>query len=126
MIANDATRYERTLGRVRRIMQVLGAGGTVLVTIRYGWQTGLGFLVAAIASYWSLGRWHHVVQSLGPEKIRVRIPVARFLLQFGLIAAVGYVIVKYLEVNRLAAVSGLLVGAAAVILEIFYELFYGE
>ena len=122
---NDADRYKRPLARIRRIIVVLGIGGTVYVSIAYGWQTGLGFLVASIASYWSVWRWHRVVESLGPDSVRERIPVSRFILQFRLLAIVGYVIVKYLQVNRLVAVSGLLVGAAAVILEILYELAYG-
>jgi hypothetical protein len=123
---NDAARWDRSLLRVRWITQVLGIAGTIFVSIYYGWQTGLGFLVAALASYWSLWRWHRVVDSLGPDSVRVKIPVRRFILQFGLLAATGYVIVKYLEVNRLAAVSGLLVAAAAVLLEILYELIYGS
>ena len=123
---NDVDRYERPLVRIRWIIVVLGIGGTVFVSISYGWQTGLGFLVASIASYWSVWRWHRVVQSLGPDSVREKIPVNRFILQFVLLAVVGYVIVKYLQVNRLAAVSGLLVGAAAVILEIFYEIAYGS
>ena len=122
---NDVDLYERPLARIRRIVVILAIGGTVFVSIAYGWQTGVGFLVASIASYWSVWRWHRVVESLGPDTVRKRIPVSRFILQFLLLAAVGYVIVKYLEVNRLAAVSGLLVGAAAVILEIFYELVHG-
>lgn len=122
---NDADRYERPLARIRWIIVVLGIGGTVFASISYGWQTGLGFLVASMASYWSVWRWHRVVESLGPDNVRKRIPVARFILQFGLLALIGYVIVKYLQVNRLVAVSGLLVGAAAVILEILYELAYG-
>jgi len=122
---NDVDLYERPLARIRRIVVILAIGGTVFVSIAYGWQTGVGFLVASIASYWSVWRWHRVVESLGPDTVRKRIPVSRFILQFLLLAAVGYVIVKYLEVNRLAAVSGLLVGAAAVILEIFYELAHG-
>jgi hypothetical protein len=122
---NDVDRYERPLARIRRIVVVLAIGGTIFVSIAYGWQTGVGFLAASIASYWSVWRWHRVVESLGPDTVRKRIPVSRFILQFLLLAVVGYVIVKYLEVNRLAAVSGLLVGAAAVILEIFYELAYG-
>jgi len=122
---NDADGYERPLARIRWIIVVLGIGGTVFVSIFYGWQTGLGFLIASIASYWSVWRWHRVVDSLGPDSVRQRIPVARFILQFGLLAIIAYVIVKYLQVNRLVAVSGLLVGAAAVILEILYELAYG-
>lgn len=123
---SDADRWERSIVRVRWITQALGIAGTVFVSIYYGWRTGLGFLVAALASYWSLWRWHRVVDSLGPDSVRVKIPVRRFILQFGLLAVTGYVIVRYLEVNRLAAVSGLLVAAAAVILEILYELIYGN
>lgn len=122
---NDVDGYDRKLARIRRILVVLGIAGTVFVSISYGWQTGLGFLVGAIASYLSLWRWHRVVESLGSDSVRTRMPVISFILQFGLLAIAGYVILTHLEVNRLAAGLGLLVGAAAVILEILYELFYG-
>ena len=121
----EQERYDRQLKRIRGLIVVLGIGGTAFVSVLYGWQTGVGFLVGALASYLSVLRWHRVVESLGQENVRKPMPVAGFIVQLGLLTILGYVIVKYLEVNRLAAGLGLLVGAAAVILEILYQLFYG-
>lgn len=124
--ANDARFYADPVRRIRRIIVVFGVAGTVLVSIAYGVRTGAGFLLGAIASYLGFWRQQRVVESLGPAKVARKPAVWRFVWQFAILAAAGYVIVKYLEVNRLAAVSGLLVAAAAVILEIFYELIYGS
>ncbi len=123
--ASDTASYDRPIARIRRLIVILGAAGTVAVTIVYGWQTGLGFLVTAAASYMGFWRQRRVVDSLAPEQSRKRFPTARFILHFAIVVLAGFAIVKYLEVNRLAAVSGLLVAAAAVILEILYELIYG-
>ena len=123
--ASDTASYDRPVARIRRFIIVLGAAGTIAVTIIYGWQTGLGFLVAATASYMGFWRQRRVVDSLAPDRSRKRFPIARFILHFAIVGLAGFAIVKYLEVNRLAAVSGLLVAAAAVVLEILYELIYG-
>lgn len=122
---SEQDRYDRQIKRIRALIVGLGIGGTAFVAIRYGWQTGVGFLVGAIASYLSVVRWRRIVESIGQEGARPKMPVFGFIVQFGLITAVGYVIFKYLELNRLAAGLGLLVGAAAVTIEILYQLLYG-
>jgi hypothetical protein len=125
MTASDEAQYEGPVRRIRRTVAILGTAGTIVVSIVFGLRTGAGFLVCAAASFFTVWRQQRIVESLGPSNSRRRLPVLRFMLQFGLLAAAGYVIVKYLEVNRLAAVSGLLVAGIAVILEIIYELIYG-
>ena len=125
MTRGDDAQYDRPVRRIRRTVVILGSAGTVVVSIVYGWRTGAGFLVCAAASFLTVWRQQRVVESLGPSTSRKRLPVLRFMLQFAVLAAAGYVIVKYLELNRLAAVSGLLVAGIAVILEIIYELIYG-
>ena len=122
---SEAEQYDGPVRRIRRIIVVLGVAGAIAVTLVYGWQSGLGFLLCAAVSYSSFWRQQRVVESLGPETQARRPPLRRFLLQIAFFGAAAYVIVKYLEVNRLAAVSGLLVAAAAVLLEIIYELIYG-
>lgn len=122
---SEAEQYDGPVRRIRRIILVLGMSGAIVVAVVCGWQSGLGFLLCAAVSYSSFWRQQRVVESLGPESEARRPPVRRFLLQIAFFGAAAYVIVKYLEVNRLAAVSGLLVAAAAVLLEIIYELIYG-
>ena len=67
-----------------------------------------------------------MVGGLGPggKAPRKRVYVF-FLLRFGLLAAGGYVIVKVFGLNGIAALAGLFVPVAAVILEIVYELVHG-
>jgi hypothetical protein len=125
MTAVDEAHYEGPVRRIRRMVVVLGAAGTIVVSIVFGLRTGAGFLVCAAASFLTVWRQQRIVESLGPTKSRKRLLALRFMLQIAVLAASGYVIVKYLEVNRLAAVSGLLIAGIAVILEIIYELIHG-
>ncbi len=121
----DDAQYNRPVRRIRRTVVILGSAGTLVVSIVYGWRTGAGFLACAAVSFLTVWRQQRVVESLGFSTSRKRLPMLRLMLQFAVLAAAGYVIVKYLELNRLAAVSGLLVAGIAVILEIIYELIYG-
>ena len=90
----------------------MAISGTVLVSVTYGLQTGVGFLLAYSRSAWI---WEHAQD---PQ-------ILRFMLQYGALAMAAYGIIKYLNGNPLVAASGLLVAPAAVILEITYEIVYG-
>ena len=109
---------------MRRTIVALGAAGAIAAFIVYGPRTGLGFLIGAAASFLSFWRYQRMAETLGSETIR-RPRVKRFMIQFALLAGAGYVIVKYLEVNRMALAIGLLVAGVAVTIEILYEMIYG-
>ncbi len=123
---DDAAQYGRPVARIRRIIVALGILGAVFVSITYGVRNGAGFLLGAAASLFSFWRQQRMVEALGPATVAKRPPVRRFMVQFGLLALAGYVIVKYLEVNPLAVVSGLLLAGLAVTGEIIYELIFGS
>src|SRR6266853_4774903 len=120
----DEARYDRSVRRMRRTIAVLGAAGAIAATILGGPRAGLGFLLGATASFLSFWRYQRVAESLGSANT-ARPRVKRFMIQFALLAGGGYVIVKYLEVNRMALAIGLLVAGVAVTIEILYEIIYG-
>lgn len=109
--------------RIRTFLIAIALAGSGVFAVARGWRSGLGFLLGAGVSYASFERWHAMVHSLGAASGRGAAwrSTARLLL----LALAVYVIVKYLEVNRMAALAGLGAAAAAVILEILYELIYG-
>ncbi len=121
MTAEADAGYERMLGRVAKILIALGVVGTVGFTVARGWRYGAGFLLGAAISWGSLWRWQKVVNALGVNQKRRS--SWRLVLRLLVLGAAAYVIVRYLEVNVLAALVGLLASAAAVVIEILYELF---
>ena len=120
----DEGHFQRPARRMKRSIVVLGLAGSIASLILAGPRGGLGFLIGATVSFLSFLRYQRLVESFGAEKAP-RPRMRRFVIQFALLAAAGYVIVKYLEVNRMALAIGLLVAGVAVTLEILYEMIYG-
>ena len=121
--------YDRALTRIVRYMAVLTALGTVAVWFHGGWRWSAGFLAGALVSYLSFRGFERVANSLGPatEAKPPRARVAIFLgVRYLLLAAAGYAIVRFSTLSLTAALLGLFVSAAAVILEILYELIYAR
>jgi hypothetical protein len=117
---SDAAVYEAANRRIAWIIVALGVSGSLALTILYGWREGAGFLLGATVSYLSFWRWRKVVDALGTPFGRPR-AASVWILRFLAMALLVYGIIKFLEVNLAAAVTGLLVSAAAVLIEIFYE-----
>ena len=122
MLQIDQAFYERVVRRIRWMIVILGATGTIALAIWQGPRTGGGFLIGTVASYFSFWRWQHVVESIGPGKAR-RSPWL-LPLRMAVIIAAGYVIIKVTGANPAAAVVGLLLPGAAVTCEIIYELIH--
>ena len=121
--------YDRALARIVRCMLALTVIGTVIVWFHGGWRWSAGFVAGALVSYLSFRGFERVANLLGPatevKPPRVRVAIlmgARYLL----LAAGGYAIVRFSTLSLTAALLGLFVSAAAVILEILYELIYAR
>jgi hypothetical protein len=117
----------RALARIHLLMAVLGGTGVMAALIYGGWRWAAGFLLGAGAS-WLNFRWlKQLVNSLGraaagkPPKTRVAVFLG---LRYLLLAAGGYVILNFTTLSLAAGLIGLFVPAAAVILEILYEIVY--
>jgi hypothetical protein len=123
----DHVFLDRALSRIHVLMAVLSAGGMIASGLHGGWRWSAGFLLGAAAS-WVNFRWlKQMVNALG-EAARKKPPktrVAVFLgLRYLLLAAGGYVILNYSALSLVAALIGVFVPVAAVILEVLFELIY--
>jgi len=126
-VKTDEVHFDRALGRIRRAMLWLSLAGSAAAWLLYSWQHGAGFLAGALASLANFRWLHQLAASLGEGGQRLRRRVMWFLvLRYLLLGAAGYVIVKIFGLNLVAALAGLFVAVAAVILEIVYELIYAR
>ena len=120
----------RSVGRMYVSMAVMSVAGVLALLVWQGWRWGLGFALGAVAS-WLNFRWlKKLVDSLGQasQGKRLKNRTAVLLgLRYVLLAAAGYGILRFSEISLTAALVGLFVSAAAVILEILYQLIaYGS
>jgi hypothetical protein len=123
MAAHDPAFDARMLRRIYWIILILGIAGSIALAIARGPRAGAGFLIGAAVSYLSFWRWEKVVNALGKKPARRSF---FWMLRFVLLAALAYVIIRFARVDLKAALAGLLVSAAAVIIEIVYELIYAR
>lgn len=122
---HEASYFERALKRLRVLMLVLAAAGGLASLWWGGWAWALGFLAGAAASLVNFHWLHQLTSSIGSGG---RKPGKRLLIflatRYFLLGVCGYAIVSVFGFNLTAALVGLLVAAAAVIVEILYELIY--
>jgi hypothetical protein len=118
----------RAVPRIEFLIVFLGIAGTMAAALHGGGRWALGFLLGAAAA-WISFRWtKKVVNALGepagaPPKKRFAVILG---LRYLLLAAGGYVILNYSALSLAAALFGLFVPVAAVILEILFELTYAK
>ena len=125
---NDQGFYDRALRRIERIGMGLGVAGALYGLIFHGPRFAAGFLCGASLSLFSFYTLRRLAELLsgGASATEARGSTAVFAMLFGLryflVGAAVYVIVKILEISRMPVLAGLFVAAAAVIVEILYEL----
>jgi hypothetical protein len=120
----DQAFYDRFIRRVTWIMLVLAIAASAVLVITKGIRIGLAFLIGATVSCGSFWGWRQLVDALAPgPKKRSSFP---FVLRILLLMAAAYAIIRFLGLNVAAAASGLLVSAAAVLLELIFELIYAR
>jgi hypothetical protein len=124
MPPTDPEFYAQALRRVGVMILAIGTIGAGALTSVKGFRMGLAFLIGALFSYASFWGWQHVVLALAPGAPQKR--SWRFMFRIVLLGAAACVIIKLLGLNLAAAVTGLLASAAAVVLEIVYELIYAR
>ena len=95
----------------------------VLVVELLGRPNGVGFVLGAAAS-WASFRWlKQIVDSLAGKALPRCVAVLAGL-RYLLLGGGAYAILRFSKINLLAALIGLFVSAAAVIIEIVFELLY--
>ena len=131
MAVLDERYLDRAVARMARTMAVMSAAGILLLFFWQGWQWSAGFALGAAAS-WLNFRWlKKLVDSLGQLAAGAKPPKKRTAVMLGLryilLAGAGYAIVRFSEISLPAALVGLFVSAAAVVIEILYQLIaYGS
>ena len=123
MAPHDPAFDARVLRRIHWIILILGIAGSIAFAVARGPRTGGGFLIGAAVSFLSFWRWEQVVNALGTKPTRKSL---FWMLRFLFVAALAYAIIRLARVDLKAALAGLLVSAAAVIIEIVYELIYAR
>src|SRR3954447_18218672 len=122
----DERFFENALARIGKAMVAIAAAGLVLAWAWRGWRYGAGFALGAGAS-WLNFRWlKQIVDALGSSRpTRKRVAVLAGL-RYALLGGGSYVILRYSLVSLTAAMVGLFVAVAAVIVEICFELVYAR
>src|SRR5271165_2649769 len=120
----DDAFYRKVQRRITIFILVLAVSGALAGAIWKGLGAGGGFLTGAAVSYLSFWRWEKIVNSLGARP-KVRGSLWWMLRSLDLVA-LAYVIIRILGLSLPAATVGLLVPAAAVMLELIYELIYAR
>jgi hypothetical protein len=124
----EQAHYETALRRITRSMAALAAAGCLVCLGMRGWKWAVGYLLGAAASCLNFYWLKRVVDALsGSLKAR---PSPKFAILIGLryllLGAGAYAIVNFTSLSLPAALIGLFVPVAAVILEIVFELIYAS
>jgi hypothetical protein len=124
----EQAHYDAALARIMRGMLALAAAGSLLFLILRGWRWGLAYLLGALASYLNFHWLKRVVDGLGGALTARLSPKFAILigLRYLLLGAGAYAIVNFTSLSLPAALIGLFVPTAAVILEIIFELIYAS
>ena len=121
----DDSYYERVAGRIFKVMLVLAAGGAMVALVWRGWAAGAGFALGAAVS-WLNFRWlKHVVDGLGSKRARPRLALLAGF-RYLLLGGGAYVILRYSSISLPAALVGLFVSVAAIIVETVFEVMYAR
>jgi ATP synthase I chain len=119
----DRQFLERAVGRIWKAMFAISLGGVIVAFAWRGFAWAAGFALGSAVS-WLNFRWlKQLVYTLGSDRARPRSAV-KLGLRYLLLGVGAYVMLKYSWVSQPAALAGLFVSVAAVIVEILFELVY--
>ena len=114
-----------SVARIWKLIWVLGAGGALALLLWRGWTWSAGWLLGTAVSALNFRWLKQLADALGGAAAKPRKAV--FLgLRYVFLGGGAYVILKYSAISLPAALSGLFVSVAAVILEIIFELVYAR
>jgi hypothetical protein len=129
---NQTMDLDRAIARVPKWIGILGLMGTGLAGILGGMPYALSFMAGVAAAWLNFWLIERFVNRLGEKALEGdRTPAARqslrMFIRFLFIGLGAFVILRLTGINIVAALAGLLVCPAAVVLEIVYELIiYGH
>jgi hypothetical protein len=116
---------ETAINRIRNVMIAFTAVGAIALFVWRGWSWSAGWLLGCAASGLNYHWLRRVTESVGarPAKDHQAILLG---VRYLLLGGGAYVILKYTAISLPATLAGLLVPAAAVIVEILIELVYAR
>lgn len=115
--------YDRALTRIFRFTVAVGLIGTIVTFLLHGPRFAAGFLLGSVVSAFNFYSLQRLVESLDGSS---GVSAGFYALRYFLVGGIVYVIVKILFVTLVVVLAGLAVSAAAVIIEILYELIYAR
>jgi hypothetical protein len=112
---------------MERTAIVISICGVAVALIFYGWRNALGFAGGTVIAYFNFGLWKQISGALGAPGASVPGGASAALLglRYLLIGGAVFAMIKVLDVSAMPVVGGLLVSAAAVLIEIVRQLFGG-
>jgi len=112
-----------SLARIVRIGMGLALAGTIEIWATRDVRWAIGFLAGAALSLLSFHTLRRLVEGIEPgTQIRIRGSAVFFVFRYVIFGAAAYGIVKLLDISVTPFLEGLFVSAAAVMIEILYEL----
>jgi hypothetical protein len=114
------------VARIWKIIWAMGACGAVILTLWRGWTWGAGWLLGTAVSALNFRWLKQLADSLGSSTAAKPRKAVFLGLRYVFLGGGAYVILKYSAISLPAALSGLFVSVAAVILEILFELAYAR
>jgi ATP synthase I chain len=121
----DEMWMDRAVARIWKLMWALAAGGAIVFLVWRGWQWAVGWILGTAVSALNFRWLKQLTEAIGAEAAKPRKAV--FLgMRYVILGGCAYVILKYSAISLPAALSGLFVSVAAVIVEILLELAYAR
>ena len=121
----DQLWMDRAVVRIWKLIWAIGAGGAIGLLAWRGWPWGAGWAIGTVVSALNFRWLKQLVDAIGGKATKPRKAV--FLgLRYVLLGAGAYVILKFSAISPPAALAGLFVSVAAVIIEILFELAYAR
>jgi len=117
--------HEGAMARMGKVMFALAGGGAVVLLAWRGWTWSAGWILGSVASMLNFHWLRRVTDALGSGSPKERKAVLLGL-RYLLLGGGAYAILKYTAISLPAALAGLFVPVAAVLIEILFELMYAR
>jgi hypothetical protein len=119
--------YSRALGRIQRLMVMLGIAALSTAWAVFGWRIALGLVLGGAIAFLNFYWLQKVVAGIGELTVSSGAPVSsrglvvRFLLRYFLMAIVAFVILTVSRQSLCGLFAGLFLPVAAMLCEAVYE-----
>jgi ATP synthase I chain len=119
--APDELWMDRAIVRIWKLMWAIGVGGAIALLVWRGWWWGAGWVFGSALSALNFRWLKQMADGVGSETAKPRKAV--FLgMRWILLGSGLYAILKYSAISVPAALAGLFLSTAAVMVEILFEL----